>query len=235
MIKGIYTSGSNLHSKVKNMDIVANNLANINSTGFKRELPFSEIIARLKDENIKQLTDFTQGTLLSTGNPLDIAISGEAFFVLETPDGMEYTKKGQFKISSEGDLVNEQGYKVLGKSGPINLAAFQMEESNTITVTKDGEIKAGNIIVDELQIVKLEDKKGLSRREGLNFSISDGMYLEAEKETYEIQQGFIEESNVNPVLEMQAMIDINKEFESSQKVISALDNSLEKAIEVGKV
>lgn len=235
MIKGIYTSGSNLHSKVKNMDIVANNLANVNSTGFKRELPFSEIIARYKDENIKQLTDFKQGTLLSTGNPLDMALSGDAYFTLETPDGLEYTRKGQFRISQEGFLVNDQGFKVLGKSGPISLEGIQLEADNEINVSKDGEIKVGKQVVDELQIVKLENDPGLIRKEGLNFSLSGGMYVEAEEETYEVRQGFIEESNVNPVLEMQAMIDINKEFEATQKVISALDNSLEKAMEAGKV
>lgn len=236
MIKGIYSSGNNLHYKVKNMDIVANNLANLNSTGFKRELPFSEIIERFKNENIKQLTDFKQGTLLSTGNQLDMALSGNAYFTLEKPDGgEEYTRRGQFKVSNEGFLVNDQGYKVVGKSGPINLSGTQLDEDTNITVSKSGEMKIGDKILDELKIVKLDDSQPLVRKEGLNFALDTGMYVEAEEDTYELQQGFIEESNVNPVLEMQDMISINKEFETTQKVINALDQSLEKAIEAGKV
>lgn len=235
MIKGIYASGNNLHYKVKNLDIVANNLANLNSTGFKRELPFSEIIERFKDENIKQLTDFKQGTLLSTSNPLDLGINGDAYFSLETPDGEEYTRRGQFKIDNDGFLVNEQGFKVLGKSGPVNLGDTQLDEDRTISVSKNGELKVGDRVIDELKIVKFDDSQPLVRKEGLNFALQTGMYVEAEQSTYEIQQGFIEESNVNPVLEMQDMISINKEFETTQKVINALDQSLEKAIEAGKV
>jgi flagellar basal-body rod protein FlgF len=235
MIKGLFTSSSNLHSKVQNMDIVANNLANLNTTGFKRELPFSEIIARFNNENIKQLTDFTQGTLLSTNNPLDLALSGNVFFTLETPDGTEYTKKGQFQLNDEGYLVNEQGYKVLGESGPINLSGVELDEDNKVTVSKSGVIKIGDKIVDELQVVKLDESQSLIRKKGLNFDTENGTYIEAEKETYEVQQGFIEESNVNPVLEMQAMININKEFESTQKVISSIDQSLAKVVDAGNV
>jgi flagellar basal-body rod protein FlgG len=235
MIEGLFTSSKNLYSKVQNMDIVANNLANLNTTGFKRELPFSEIIARYNDENIKQLTDFTQGTLLSTNNPLDLALTGDGFFTLETPSGNEYTKKGQFQINEEGYLVNEQGNKVLGESGPISLSGVELDEDNKITVSKDGTIKIGDKIIDELQIVKLNESGPLIRKQGLNFGTETGTYVEAEKETYEVHQGYVEESNVNPVLEMQAMININKEFESTQKVISAIDQSLAKVVDVGRV
>lgn len=235
MIKGIYYVSRNMHSKVNNIEIVANNLANINTTGYKRELPFSEIMARFNNSPIKQMTDFSQGTLLFTSNPLDAAISGKGNFVLQNDKGsLEFTRNGRFRISEEGFLVNEQGFKVMGKKGAIDFLDFNNKDK-TISIAKNGEIKIDNAVIDELKIVDLDNMQGLDRKEGLNFEVSNDEYKELEEGDFEIQQGYLEESNVNPVLEMQAMIDINKDFEASQKMVNFLDISLEKANEIGKV
>jgi len=236
MIKGIYFMSQNMHSKVNNIEIVANNLANINTTGFKRELPFSEIMERYKNSPVKQVTDFSQGTLLFTSNPLDLALSGKGNFVLQNEKGeQEFTRNGRLRISEEGFLVNEQGYKVIGKKGTIDFLDFQTRKDKSISISKNGEIKVGDTIIDDLKIVDLDNMDGLERKEGLNFETVNGNFKELNEGEFEIQQGYLEESNVNPVLEMQAMIDINKDFEASQKMINFLDISLEKANEIGKV
>lgn len=236
MIKGIYYVSRNMHTKVNNIEIVANNLANINTTGYKRELPFSEIMARYNDTPIKQITDFSQGTLLFTSNPLDLAISGKGNFTLQNDKGqLEFTRNGRFRISEEGFLVNEQGFKVMGKKGTIDFLDFKLDKDKSINISKNGEIKIGDAVIDELKIVDLENMMGLDRKEGLNFITTDDNHKELEEGNFELQQGYLEESNVNPVLEMQAMIDINKEFEASQKMVNFLDISLEKANEIGKV
>lgn len=236
MIKGIYFMSGNMHTKVNNIEIVANNLANINSTGFKRELPFSEIIARFSGAGIKQMTDFAQGTLLFTSNPLDLALSGKGNFVVKNDDGeLEYTRNGRFRINEEGFLVNEQGYKVMGKKGEIDFLDYKLSKEDSIKISKNGEIRVGDAVIDDLKVVDLDNMSGIERRDGLNFSSTSGDITELQEGDFEIQQGYLEESNVNPVLEMQAMIDINKDFEASQKMVNFLDISLEKANEIGKV
>lgn len=235
MIKGIYYVSRNLELKTKNLEVVANNLANINTTGFKRELPFSELVSQYSNAPVKQLTDYTQGNLIETGNQLDFAISGDAFFAIEGKTGTEYTKNGRFRISDEGFLVNEQGYKVLGKNGEIDLSEFSTEELQKLNITKKGEIRVGDRLIDQLQISQINDPSLLNRKEGLNFFSPDNTFKDADIDRYDIQQGYLEESNTNPIIEMQSMIEINKDYEAGQKMMNFLDSSLERANEIGKV
>lgn len=236
MIKGIYNASRNMYAKENNMEIAANNVANINTTGFKRELPFSEIMARYEGTPVKQITDTSQGNLIQTANPLDLSISsGNSYFVVDTPEGFQLTRNGRFRINEEGVLVNEQGYSIMGKKGEVIFPQNSAEKDQTIIVTKSGEVRSGSISLDDLQIVKVENPALLLRKDATNFSAADEAYFPANPEEYEIQQGYLEEANVNPVLELQAMIDISKEFEASQKVMNALDHSLEQANQIGRV
>ncbi|HEX2866349.1 MAG TPA: flagellar hook basal-body protein [Ignavibacteriales bacterium] len=236
MIKGMYFIAQNLGYKEKNMQIVANNLANINTTGFKRELPFVEIMTRIADAPVKQLTDLAQGNLIQTSNPLDLAVSGQGYFTVQNErGGLEYTRNGRFRISDDGFLVNEEGQKVMGKSGEIDLNDYSFEQQQSITITKNGEIKIGENVVDELLISRLGDPSKMMRQNGLNFADTEGRAPEAGEGTYEIQQGYLEESNTNPIIEMQSMIELGKDFETAQKMMNYLDESLGKATEIGKV
>lgn len=237
MVKGIYVVAQNMVAKEKNLEMVASNLANINTTGYKRELPFSEIIALYQQEPVKNLTDFSQGTLSQTYNPLDLGITGNGSFAVKTENGIEYTRNGRFRVSDEGFLVNEQGYKVLGRKGEIDFMQTELNKDQTITISESGEIRMGDQVIDKLYIAKFDNNISLLRKEGLNFSSPDGGFdlEEAPEDGYSVRQGYLEESNVNPLIEMQAMISIQKEFESSQKVINTLDRSLEKANEAGRV
>lgn len=234
MIKGIYYTGRSLETRVKNIDTIANNIANLNTVGFKRQVPFIEVLNSSGSVSIKQITDFTQGEIILTSNPLDAAISGDGYFTLQAENGIELTRNGKFKLNSEGFLVNEQGYKVLGQNGEINISDFQLNDQQKITISKEGILKIGENEIDTLQISKIAAGSNPTRTSGLNF-LGDGDITKADKKDYEIAQGYLEESNVNPVIEMEAMIQKNTDYESAYKVMKFLDESLKNANEIGKV
>lgn len=235
MDKGINTIAKNLSYHMKNIEIVANNLANINSTGYKRELPFSEYLSRAENKDVKQITDFTEGMFTETGNPLDLAISGDGFFMVKTEKGREITKNGKFSLTEDGSLVNAMGFKVMSARGEINISESTFDKNKPLTITKKGEIKLGDDVVDRLMIVKIEHPDKLERTEAQNFYMKDEDYRAADEENYDVIQGYLEESNTNPILEMQAMIGINKDYETSQKIITSFDRVMGMANQVGKV
>ncbi len=235
MIKGIYSVARALDAKMKKIEIVANNLANINTTGFKRDVPFSEYIT---NENsllqVKEATDFNQGELNLTSNPLDVAISGKGFFVLENEDGLMLTRNGHFKISEDGYLVSQDGNRILGKSGAINVNEFLLDKNNKLEISKQGEIKISGKTVDTLLIALPDELNSTSRTGGVNFKL-DNDYSIANENDYVIAQGYLEDSNVNPIIEMQEMIEINNNFDSAHKLMNFLDQSLQKSNEIGRV
>jgi flagellar basal-body rod protein FlgG len=235
MIKGIYTAARALDTRMRNLDIVANNLANINTAGYKREIPFSEMMDEAGHTQIIQSSDFRPGELSKTSNPLDLAVSGNGFFVVQNENGLEMTRNGKFSISNDGYLVNQQGYKVMGKSGAVNLNKLELNKDKELTVSNTGEIKVGDQIVDNLLIVKPEDPQESERTSGQNFTVGTNGFSLANQGEYQIRQGYIEESNVNPIKEMQDMIVLNSEYDSAHKIINYLDKSLDEANQIGKV
>ncbi len=234
MIKGLYNASKSMNDKIHNIQIVANNLANLSTNGFKREIPFAEYMERAENEGVKQVTDFSEGEFLETDNPLDFAISGKAFFAVNTEQGIELTKNGQFAIDSEGYLITKDGNKVLGEKGNINLDESLLKSKGEITVTDDGQIKVGEFFIDYLRLVNVEQPEMLERSENQTFYYEEQDFNNADKSQFKIHQGFIEGSNTNPVLEMQAMIQLQKDYEASQKMITSLDAMLGQSKEIGK-
>jgi len=236
MIKGLQLSARSLHSGNQHIGVVANNLANINTSGFKREEPFSEILNAEGGINVRQTTDFKQGELVHTGNPLNLSIKGDGFFKIETENGTRLARDGRFQISQEGILMNYNGDKILGQDGgEINFGENIFQQDQMITISKSGEIKVGKETVSVLDIVKVEDLKTLSKAGNNYFIQPDDDYTSMDSEDFEIAQGFLESSNVNPVEEMQSMIKLNKDYQSSFKIVTYLDKSLESANRIGKV
>ena len=236
MIKGIYAAGRSLDQKLKNIDVIANNLANLNSTGYKREIPFSEMINQAGEVVIKKVTSQQQGEILQTSNPLDLAISGDGFFVVKGNDGsVELTRDGRFKLSEDGVLTDSNGKKVMGKNGSISLEDSMLNKNSSIMISKNGEVKVGDKIVDKIMVATVQRPSELMRTDGSNFLPGDQTVMNAPENEFAVSQGFLEESNTNPIVEMEAMISLNKEFETAQKVISALDASLGEANEIGKI
>lgn len=234
MIKGIYTAARGLDARMKNLEIVSNNLANLNTTGFKKELPFSEIMNQYGNTTIQQLTDYRQGNLTQTNNPMDLAISGNGFFVVQTNNGQELTRNGSFKISNQGYLVDQQGNNVVGENGIIKIDMRSFEKQKEITISASGEVKYGNEPIDTLLIAKMDNPQDSGRSSGVDFSTAGGYQL-ANPSDYQVKQGYLEDSNVNPVSEMESMIQISNEYQSASKMITFLDKSLDEANQIGKV
>jgi len=236
MIKGIYSAGRSLEQGIKNIDVIANNLANVNTTGYKRQIPFSEILSDSGDVGVRNITSQEQGNLVKTSNPLDLALTGKGFFVLKGDDGgTEITRDGRFKISPDGLLVSDDSMPVMGQNGIISLEDSLVENNSEIKVNKDGEIKIGDRTIATLLVVDVDNSSSLTRAGNSNFKVENQGYQVASPNEYAISQGYLEEANTNPIEEMEAMIQLNKNYESAQKVINALDQSLQQANDIGKV
>ncbi|MGO1368639.1 flagellar hook-basal body protein [Senegalia sp. (in: firmicutes)] len=163
-------------------------------------------------------TNFTQGNIRKTDNQLDIALNGDGFFKIQTEDGTRYTRDGSFKVSSEGILVTNEGYKVMGINGDINI------ENNTLDFTNN------------LDLVEIDNPEFL-RKQGDNlYKILEGQTAEEAAFTGEVFSGYLEESNVETIKEMVEMISTMRNYEANQKNIQAYDGVLEKAVnEIGRV
>ena len=235
MIKGIFLAGRSMDSKFKSIEVIGNNLANVNTTGYKKAAPFAEVISQYNKAQIIQATNYSQGNLVETDNPLDLSVSGDAFFAVQGNDGINFTRNGKFSISDDGFLVNDQGKKVLGSGGPININNYILDKNQSINISKNGEIKVGDTFVDKLLMVKLDPADKFIRKDGTNFSSVNNLYIPANDLDYQISQGYLEESNVNPIEEMTNMIKVHNEYESASKMVSFLDQSLSEANEIGKV
>jgi len=233
MIKGIYQSARSLLAANKNMEKISSNLANLNTVGFKREGMFSEILKSAGNSEIRSSIDASQGEIYETLNPLDLAIIGEGMFTIQTQSGYEFTRKGNFKISDDGFLVNEQGNKVLGKSGEINLMEYLNGEQTDIKISRQGELSINETHIADLLVVKIDDYE--KRKMGLNFNSTQDINDMAQVNEFEVKQGYLEESNVNPMIELENMINISKDYETAYKMVNYLDSSLEKANDLGRI
>lgn len=233
MIKGIYQSARSLLAANRNMEKISGNLANINTTGFKREGLFSEILRSAGNSEIRSSIDKSQGDIYETKNPLDIAILGDGMFTLKTSSGFEFTRNGSFQISDDGFLVNHEGKKVIGTNGEINLWEFMDSAKSDIKVSENGELKIKDTSVGNLLIVKIDDYE--KRKMGLNFQSTQDIKDFAAETDFKLRQGYLEESNVNPMIELENMISISKDYETSYKMVTYLDSSLEKTNDLGRI
>ncbi len=237
MDRGIYEVARGMHIRMKNMDMVANNLANVNTTGYKREVPFAEYLSRMENQPMKQLSDLSEGSLVKTDDPMNLALSGNAYFMIQTEKGIELTRNGNFKITNDGDLVTNDGYKVLTYGGGLNLfdGIMNKDEIHEIKFADNGDIYVNGHVLDKLMIARVDNQQFLERDSGAKFFREDQNYVLANDDEYKVQQGYLEDSNVNALTEMQEMIKINREFESAQKAVTTLDKMLGQAKEIGKI
>ncbi len=235
MYKGMYIALSGAVLKQKHMDVFAQNIANANTTGFKKErISFKDYLipadnasgvaddGRSMSQLSQVATDYTSGTPFRTDNALDLSINGEGFFALEDD---RYTRNGNFRISSDGFLSTQDNIKVLGDGGPISI------EGSKIEISTSGEIFVDEISTGNIKIVDFEDRSGLEKSEGGYFTSKEpGQEL-----VPDIIQGHLESSNVEVIREMVQMVTSLREFESYQKIIHALDEATSKTInEMGR-
>ena len=253
MVKGLHTAALGMLPKTIKMDVIANNIANVNTTGYKKSSLFQRELINAglvgKDKGLSDPLykipqtfdiDFSQGRIEETKNPLDVAIEGEGFFVVDTENGLKYTRNGHFTLSNDGALITSDGYKVLGEGGEIYIPDLHKAQISQLTITKEGNLLLGRNKIDKLQIISFpEDETGhnVLKYEGNNLYTAPDEYSHESvyTENYNIHQGFLETSNVNVLSEMVEMMHLNIAMQIDQKVIKTQDASLQQANDVGKV
>jgi flagellar basal-body rod protein FlgF len=252
LVRGLYTAASGALVAESQADVIANNLANVNTSGFKRTLlqvqsaPEMGLYRRQIDPGNPrgvassafigalgmgaQVMDtpavFEQGAIAQTGNPLDLAIQGNAFFAIQTPQGVRYTRDGQFSEDPNGRLVTMDGNLVLGTNGPVQV----QPSGGAVQIDSSGQITQGGRLVDTLALVQFNNL-GQLRPEGDNRFVATPAAGAARAAGSTVHQGFLEKSNANVVRSMVDLITAQRWFEANQKVITTQDQANGWAIE----
>lgn len=252
MIKGLYSAASGMMLGLVRMDALSNNLANVNTCGFKKDIVVSTafpdmLLSRLeKQENGAsgsfrqigklgtgacaglQTSDFSQGNMKRTDNPLDIALANSSYFVVETANGERFTRNGQFKLTDTGLLTDQSGNPVMD----INNEQIIVE--GDLQVDKQGNISVNGEEFSTFKIVSFADQTNTMTKMGNSLWQSSTPYTEDANP--QVMQNYVEDSNVNAVSEMIEMIKVTRAYESLQKIVQAQDESLQTVIEkVGTV
>lgn len=221
MISGMYNLIEGSLTQQLRFDAVSNNLANVNSNGFKQDTLSFEMSLTMKN---KTAIDFSPGPVAHTGNPLDLALEGSGFFKVQTKAGIRYSRDGALGVNSEGFLVNRSGDAILGQNGPVRL------NGGEISIGTDGQISENGAQGDKLAIADFRDKK-LLQKDGRSYFVYRGKdqdVIAAEK--VNLRQQYIEKSNVNPTEEMIKMIESFRAFESIQKAVQNMDEIVSKMV-----
>ena len=245
MNSGIYPAVSGSLAAMRRLDVISNNLANINTPGYKKDkMSFEGLLAGntnppvvpqgttadpiLQKENI--YIDYASGPISQSSNPLDLALDGDGFFAVTTPEGTAYTRQGNFRTSADGTLVTVDGYPVQGVGGgAIRAQGSHVEIDPKGGVTVDG-TQAGTI-----SVVDFEKPYSLTKIGSALFIAADPQLIPQSGKA-QIQQGYIEGSNVESISEMVQLIETNRYFEACSKVIKGFDDIAAKAAnELGKI
>lgn len=250
MIRGLYTAASAMDVLEKKSNIRSNNLANVNTNGFKKseavvqsfsEMLLNRVESSEADKEIGELStgafiersfkDLSQGAVQRTDNKFDFAISGEGYFVIETEAGRRYSRDGNFTLNANSELVTQSGNHVLDSQG----GRIQLIPDQDFNVSGEGQITFNNGLAGaEIALVNFEDSAELVQEGDNLYAAQDGAE-EAPAADAAVNQGYLESSNVKIVEEMVKMIKTNRHYQSNQKVISSIDESTAKVInEVGK-
>jgi len=226
MSNSIYANLTRQTGLMSELQIVANNIANASTTGFKSQgVVFSEYIAGVDTEgdslsmgrlNAKS-TSFEQGGHTNTGGTFDLAINGDGFFAIETADGTHLTRAGAFLPNQANELVTPEGLRVLDAGlAPI----FVPPDAGKIAISPDGTVSANGRPLAQVGLFALEDGAKLSREGGTRFS-SDGDLVPADDAS--VAQGFLEASNVNPLSEIARLIEVQRAYEAGQSFLENED------------
>lgn len=245
MLRGIYAAASGMITQRERLDVIADNLANTSTTAFKRAEPISRGFRQMFAEEIRRFAgapgsmdipgggsaldatteDFSPGPVVDTGNPLDVAIEGDGFFVIDTQNGERYTRAGNFSLNPEGQLVTQNGHPVWGRGGSI----FARGES--IQIAANGDVLVDGATIDRLWIVDFP-KPYLLTKHGHNLYTTGEDSLRTELISVEtnVRAGALERSNVNPITELTLLMETARSYEAHQRVVGAFDELLDSAV-----
>ncbi len=251
MLEGVYIASSGGVKQQRKLEILSNNLANLNTPGFKKDnLVFEELIPPFKDGRpfeasrntllppaigsndvsyvavSAQNTNFKQGTLIETGNTFDIALEGEGFIPVQTPQGTRYTRAGSLMLDGQGQLITKNGHPIIAQGEqpvflPQGASKFSIDQQGLISAQAGDNIQS----VGQLRVVGFENLSDLEKEgEGL-YKLSNPNAQEIDVEGTRVIQGFVENSNVSAVEEMTKMIETVRTFEAYQKIIQSIDEA----------
>ncbi len=255
MQNGYYQAVGGMVTQFNRLDTISNNLANVNSAGFKRDDvvigDFLTIFKRQRDELpikdntkdaakfinrslnrvphiVRNYTDFSLGAIKHTGNPLDVALKrGDRFFLIKTPDGLKLTQNGAFTLNEKGELSTKEGYKVLGANYFQNHQSLTIPTSKTITISSNGTIYADNEEIGKLFIAKYNYNLANLKKFGDNlYDLPNINDISISDDGDFVASGYLQMSNINPVKEMVALIQTNRLVEMYQKVMTSQMNDL---------
>lgn len=263
--KGVYTALSGAIAQSQRLDTISNNIANVNTPAFKRDQQtFNEFLtANEKPPTTIQVpripasiesfydmqggdksfvdsngtfTDFSQGGMKGTNNPLDVAISGKGFFEIATTSGVKLSRHGGFAIDGNGQLVTRDGFPVLSAGEPGADPAsrvIRLTGTGTLSIAENGDVSEGENIVGRISVVDVPNKDSLSKMGNSLYDFKKGFKPEVVNVTSaSVKQGFLEASNVNIVQEMTDLITATRTFESTQRAIGAYDAMADKLVNV---
>lgn len=222
---GMVESVETLLAQQQRLSQVTNNLANVDTAGYKKEsVTFDEMLYNVSRDRqrvgkaLNILTSHQQGVVQQTGNELDLAITGPGFFKIDTPQGPRYTRAGNFELDVDGQLRMPGGGLVVGEGGPI------VANGNKVTIDRAGRVEVDGQFVNQLTIVTFADLRDLEKEGGNLFRAKGNAAQEEVVEDPDVKQGFIEKANVNTIEEMGELIDLHRAYEGQQRMIRALDD-----------
>lgn len=232
MLNNFNVITDSFNMRIRQQEVLANNIANVNTAGFKKERVFQRDLSSATNgehSEIGEVTNFEEGSIRETGNPFDLALEGEGFFVVQTESGPAYTRNGHFHIDENSQLAFDGGLSVLGQNGPVSI-------KGDFVVSEQGDVIQNGQAVDQLQIVTFEKPYPLVKA-GNSLFIAPEESRPVDIDTpFQVRQGFLEDSNVNPIEEMVNMMTLYRYMEADQKVMRAQDERLGKAVnDIGNV
>lgn len=246
MSGAIYQAAAGALLQQMRMDMLSNNLANVNTTGFKADRPAFRLDMETEPEEIsgntvpgrlspyapplEARTDFSAGPAQRTGNPLDVAIVGKGFLEVQAPDGLRYTRNGNLTINDQGLLSTSDGWPVMGQGGEVAIDGTKVE------ISARGEIYVDGEAVDFLKLVDFDQPQELTKTGNTLFAAPEGNAGNAVEEgQVQIAQGFLEGANVDAIRTMTEVIETMRVFEAYQRIIRSVDETTAKSVnEVGK-
>jgi flagellar basal-body rod protein FlgF len=227
-----YTTLTRQAGLLREMQIVANNIANSATTGYRQEgLIFSEYVKRVQDgpsvsmatANVRN-TSMMQGGLAQTGGRLDFAIEGDGFFLIETPAGQRLTRAGNFSLSAEGDLVTNDGFRVLDAGGaPV----FVPPDATDLSVAADGTMSSNGRPLTQIGLVQPADPLDLIREDGVMFRTDSQLEPALNGK---LRQGFLERANVDPITQIARMVEVQRAYEMGQSFLDAENERVREAM-----
>ena len=225
----------------KQMDVVANNMANMNTSGYKQDdVMFKSFITKTEgakgfgqvpvyfSQDFGSYANFSAGPLASTGNALDVALKGDGFFAVETDAGERYTRKGNFSIDTDGKLVTDDGSVLLSDG---NEPFFIAPGETQISISETGEVSTENGPIGRLKVVSFEDNYKLLKVAGTMFENVSGNAMR-EADDVSVAQGYVEKSNVNSIEEMTKMVKVQRSYEFVQQMIDQEHGRISDTIDV---